>query len=107
MATSILFSHVGLFILVIAYCAVGEETVRSLFLKAKSKAKYHRLPSFHFNTCPLSGAKIFMDIEFEREMGERDAKMAKTDVSPDFSGLKLLLQEYSYHNGKYYSISYE
>ena len=25
-----------------------------------------------------------MDIEFEREMGERDAKMAKTDVSPVF-----------------------
>ena len=46
-----------------------------------------RLPSFHLNTCPLSGAKIFMDIEFEREMGERDAKMAKTDVSSDLSGL--------------------
>ena len=28
-----------------------------------------------------------MDIEFEREMGERDAKMAKTDVSSDLSGL--------------------
>ena len=25
-----------------------------------------------------------MDIEFEREMGERDAKMAKTDVSSVF-----------------------
>ena len=31
-----------------------------------------------------------MDIEFEREMGERDAKMAKTDVSPVF------LQDFSF-----------
>ena len=32
-----------------------------------------------------------MDIEFEREMGERDAKMAKTDVSSVFiQDLKLL-----------------
>ena len=42
------------------------------------------LVHYNLNTCPLSGAKIFMDIEFEREMGERDAKMAKTDVSSVF-----------------------
>ena len=45
-----------------------------------------------------------MDIEFEREMGERDAKMAKTDVSPDWSGLDFLARVL-YHNGKYYSNS--
>ena len=47
-----------------------------------------------------------MDIEFEREMGERDAKMAKTDVSPDWSGLDFLARVL-YHNGKYYSNSQE
>ena len=35
-----------------------------------------------FSLSSYSGAKVFMDIEEEREMAEKDAKLQKTDVGP-------------------------
>jgi len=68
--TNILFSHVGLFILVIGYCAVG--------------------------------AKIFMDIEEEREMAEKDAKLQKTDdVDKAIDFLKQSFWQYGTNEAKY------
>jgi len=68
--TNILFSHVGLFILVIGYCA--------------------------------GGAKIFMDIEEEREMAEKDAKLAKTDdVDKAIDFLKQSFWQYGTNEAKY------
>ena len=64
--TGVLFSHVGLFVLVIAYCVIGIGEENHLSLK-----KF-----FHF-----IGAWVFIELEHGREVEEKIAKEEKTQVN--------------------------
>jgi len=68
--TNVLFSHVGLFVLVIVYC--------------------------------VGGAKVFMDIEEERELEAEQAKIQKTmDVDAAVAFLKQSFWQYGTNEAKY------
>ena len=70
--TNILFSHVGLLVLVIGYCVAGEKP---------GTYNLHISPSTTHNDSPFQGALAFQYIEQQREEDNHAAKIAATEVS--------------------------
>ena len=69
--TNVLFSHVGLFVLVIGYCVAGN----SNSYYSSDICIFVDLFCFFFE-----GALVFMELEKQRELDEKAAKEQKTEV---------------------------